>query len=75
MVSDATGPLPEHATRAGYEIETYGHFTGAHIAAGNHAGKAWPKVFAAQPARRLPMQFGYPDHHGKAHLIVTRKTP
>ncbi len=73
IVSDATGPLPSDARRAGFTYDTYGEFVGAHMDAGREADEEWPAIFDDQPKRRLRFQFGYPDRDGNAHLIVYQR--
>jgi hypothetical protein len=74
MVSDATGVLPEHLDKAGFEYETYGTYAGSHMKeAGSDATRQWGKEFKAQAQRDLAFRFGYPDKNRKPHLIITRK--
>ena len=76
MVSDSTGLPPRIAGPAGFAQDTYGSFDGP-SPFGDPDGRDTDDVkalFAAQPARDLPFRYGYPDLHGHAHLIVTRRT-
>ncbi|HVK84897.1 MAG TPA: hypothetical protein VM513_12350 [Kofleriaceae bacterium] len=75
MVSDATGVPPKFGKPAGFEYETYGAFTRAHIEGGNQIAPNWRAEFAAQPKRKLAFRFGYydgsPAHTN--HLVIMRK--
>ena len=73
MVSDATGPKLKHAQAAGFTQEVWGSFAGAHMTAGKGSNPELFKLFKSQPARKMPVRFGYPDRTGKPHLIVTRR--
>lgn len=76
MVSDTTGLAPKYGTPAGFEYETYGSFTTSNMKAGKDVSPAYAKMFAAQPKRKLPFRFGYPDGTFRnGHLIImTRAT-
>ena len=77
MVSDSTGLPPRIAGPAGFVQDPYGTFDGP-SPFGDPDGRDADDVkalFAAQPARDLPFRYGYPDVHGHAHLIVTRRAP
>lgn len=75
MVSDTTGLAPKYGTPAGFEYETYGSFTTSNMPAGKDVSPAYAKLFAAQPKRKLPFRFGYPDGTFRnGHLIVMTKS-
>lgn len=76
MVSDSTGIPPLHARKAGLAQVTYGKFTGAFLKANAEHGNAFVKLWSAQPFRKVPFRYGYPDRVGNFHLLVTqRQTP
>ncbi|MEA2699125.1 MAG: hypothetical protein QOI66_3396 [Myxococcales bacterium] len=72
MISDATG-IPPHFAAANFEQETWGHFTGAFLAASPEHEQDFVRLWASQPTRALPFGFGYPDKEGNDHLLVTRR--
>lgn len=72
-ISDSTGILPKHATKAGFEQITYGKFSGAFLEEeGGINAAAMRSLFQSQPNRPLTFRFGYSDIHGANHLIITR---
>ncbi len=75
MVSDSTGIPPRIAGPAGLTQETFGEFDGPSPFGDPDRADAEDlrRLFAAQPMRDLPFRYGYPDSHGHAHLIVTRR--
>jgi len=75
MVSDSTGLPPRFAEPAGFVQETYGTFDGPALFGTPDArdGDDLRHLFATQPSRPLAFRYGYPDAHGHAHLIVTRR--
>jgi hypothetical protein len=76
MVSDSTGIPTLHARKAGLAQVTYGKFTGAFLKANAQHGNAFVKLWSAQPFRKVPFRYGYPDRVGNFHLLVTqRQTP
>ncbi len=77
MVSDSTGLPPRVAGPAGFTQDTFGTFDGpSPFGDPDHAdADDVRKLFAGQPTRDLAFRYGYPDSHGHAHLIVTRRTP
>jgi hypothetical protein len=77
MVSDSTGIPPRVANPAGFVQETYGTFDGPSPFGNPDRADAdeVKHLFAAQPTRDLAFRYGYPDSHGHAHLIVTRRAP
>jgi hypothetical protein len=75
MVSDATGVAPKWGKSAGFEYETYGLFTLAHLTEGHVISPDWRKEWKAQPQRELPFRFGYYDHKINNHLVIMRKKP
>ena len=75
MVSDATGVPPKWGKPAGFEYETYGVFTLAHLKEGHGISADWQKEWQAQPQRALPFRFGYYDKKINNHLVIMRKKP
>ena len=74
MVSDASGIPPQFARPAGLVQEVWGSFAGSHMKAGARSDVEYRRLFASQPARPIPVRFGYPDVTRKrSHLIVTRR--
>jgi len=73
MVSDSTGIPPVHARKAGLSQVTYGKFTGAFLKANAQHGTAFVKMWSAQPFRKVPFRYGYPDRVGNFHLLVTTR--
>ncbi|HEU5059851.1 MAG TPA: hypothetical protein VFU21_25145 [Kofleriaceae bacterium] len=73
MVSDSTGIPPSHARKAGLSQVTYGKFTGAFLKANAQHGNAFVKLWSAQPFRKVPFRYGYPDRVGNFHLLVTHR--
>jgi hypothetical protein len=75
MFSDSTGIPPGDAARAGFEMETYGKFSGPFLAARPAAADEFRKLWASQPYRELNFRYGYPDASGQHHLLITRPKP
>ncbi|HEU0035851.1 MAG TPA: hypothetical protein VFQ53_34800 [Kofleriaceae bacterium] len=81
MVSDSTGIEPRIAKKAGFTQVTYGRFKGAFLEeAQKNVSDAMVKLWAAQPFRKLPFRYGYPDSEKNIHLMITqpaepKKTP
>ena len=79
MASDSTGIAPRAAKKAGFTQTTYGTFTGAFLDdADQNVSEAMVKMWAAQPHRKLPFRYGYPDLDKHVHLMITapdRKDP
>jgi hypothetical protein len=77
MVSDSTGLPPRVAAPAGFTQDAYGTFDGPSPFGDPDRRDADDvrKLFASQPSRDLGFRYGYPDSHGHAHLIVTRRGP
>ncbi|MBP9086223.1 MAG: hypothetical protein KBG15_08890 [Kofleriaceae bacterium] len=73
MVSDSTGIGPKFGTPAGFVYETYGKFDATNMPAGNAITPFWKTIYKAQPARKLPFRFGYPDRKNSNHLIIMRR--
>jgi hypothetical protein len=73
MVSDATGVAPRWGKPAGFEYETYGVFTLAHLKEGHGISADWRKEWKAQTRRELPFRFGYYDDKINNHLVIMRK--
>jgi hypothetical protein len=71
MVSDSTGIPPEDAAKAGFVLETYGHFSGSYLAARKSVAEEYRRLWDEQPYRPLPFRFGYPDASGQNHLVLT----
>lgn len=74
MFADSTGAPPRYWKKAGCTVETYGTFEKAFLAAPEDFQAELRKEYAAQPWRKLPMRYGYPDGspEKRSHLIVTR---
>lgn len=72
MISDSTGVAPSDAARAGFEMETWGKFSGPFLLARKSVADEYRKLWAEQPARDLPFRYGYPDASGQNHLVITR---
>ena len=75
LFSDSTGPEPMVAQKAGFEMVTYGKFTGPFLLARKAVADQYRKLYADQPYRELPFRYGYPDLSGQNHMIVTRPKP
>ncbi|HSK00065.1 MAG TPA: hypothetical protein VK932_02445 [Kofleriaceae bacterium] len=73
MVSDATGVAPRWGKPAGFEYETYGVFTLAHLKEGHGISADWRKEWKAQTRRELPFRFGYYDDKINNHLVIMKK--
>lgn len=74
VVSDWTGPSPRDARKAGLVQEAHGAYQGT--AGADRARDAeLVALFAAQPARPLPLRYGHLDRAGHPHLLVTRRAP
>jgi hypothetical protein len=72
MASDATGIAPYAAKKAGFTQTTYGIFTAPFLEEANKdVGDAMVKMWAAQPHRKLPFRYGYPDADKHVHLMIT----
>ena len=73
MASDSTGISPRFAKKAGFTQVTYGSFTGPFLEeADKSTGEAMAKLWSAQPRRRLPFRYGYPDASANLHLMITQ---
>jgi hypothetical protein len=77
MASDSTGIPPRVAGPAGFMQDTYGTFDGPSPFGDPDRRDAdeLKRLFASQPSRDLGFRYGYPDTHGHAHLIITRRAP
>jgi hypothetical protein len=74
MISDATGPLPEHASKAGFEQIPYGEFSGPEPAFPNLKHKeAMIELWGKSEKRPCPIRYGYSDAKRRPHLLITRK--
>ncbi len=73
IVSDATGPLPQDAAKAGFEQITFGTFTDAYLewSRGKKSDRM-RELWASQKKRKLTFRYGYPDAAGNVHLMITR---
>jgi hypothetical protein len=73
MISDASGIPPSHAEPAGFELITYGDFTGPYfIIDAKNTRAEFVKLWKSQPHRDLPFRFGYPDADKHNHLMIMR---
>ena len=73
MISDASGIPPSHAEPAGFELVTYGDFTGPYFIIDNKNTRAeFVKLWKSQPHRDLAFRFGYPDADNHNHLMIMR---
>ena len=77
MISDSTGIPPRFARAAGFVEDTFGHFDGPAKYGPIEArdSKDFRKLFAENPRRTLPFQFGYADVHRQIHMVVMRRGP
>jgi hypothetical protein len=77
MASDSTGLPPRVASAAGFVQDTYGTFSGpAQFGLFNKKdGSDFRNLFASQAHRDLAFRYGYPDELGRAHLVITRRSP
>ena len=74
MASDSTGIAPRAAKKAGFTQTTYGTFTGAFLdEADKHVSDAMVEMWKAEPHRKLPFRYGYPDIDKHVHLMITEK--
>ena len=72
MASDATGIAPRFAKKAGFKQTTYGQFVGPFLPeAEATTAEEMVKMWAAQPRRKLPFRYGYPDSEKHVHLMIT----
>jgi hypothetical protein len=72
MASDATGIAPRFAKKAGFKQTTYGQFAGPFLPeAEATTADEMVKMWAAQPRRKLPFRYGYPDSEKRVHLMIT----
>ena len=73
MISDASGIPPSRAEAAGFELITYGDFTGPYFIIDDKNTRAeFIKLWKSQPHRDLPFRFGYPDADKHNHLMIMR---
>ncbi|HEY0191557.1 MAG TPA: hypothetical protein VGC42_10590 [Kofleriaceae bacterium] len=73
MASDSTGVPPRYAKKAGFTQVTYGTFVGPFLEeADKSTGEAMAKLWSAQPHRKLPFRYGYPDSAQNLHLMITK---
>ncbi len=73
MASDSTGVPPRDAKKAGFTQITYGTFTAPFLEeADKSTGEEMAKMWAAQPHRKLPFRYGYPDAEKNLHLMITQ---
>jgi len=71
MISDASGIPLRYADKAGFELITYGDFTGPYFTQDPiGARKELIKLWTDEPHRDLPFRFGYPDKDKHNHLMV-----
>jgi hypothetical protein len=75
MISDSTAMAPSDAARAGFEMETWGKFSGPFLLARKAVADEYRKLWAEQPSRDLPFRYGYPDASGQNHMVITRPRP
>jgi hypothetical protein len=75
MISDSTGIPPSYATKAGFQLETYGTFQGPFLAARPSCADEFRQLWKDQPHRELPFRYGYPDSSGQHHLVITKPAP
>jgi hypothetical protein len=73
MISDTTGIPPSFAGKAGFVQDTYGSFRGSFLPASKVYNDELRNLWDSQPARRLPIRYGYPDSARSYNLLVTRK--
>jgi hypothetical protein len=76
MISDASGIPPSYADPGGFELVTYGDFTGPYFVIDDKNTRGqFIKLWKAQPHRDLPFRFGYPDADKHNHLMIMRPKP
>ena len=73
MVSDSTGVPPAFASGAGLVQVTYGSFSSSLLHASASHNESMRKLWKGQPHRALPFRYGYHDHAGHDHLLVTKR--
>lgn len=75
MLSDSTGVPPRYWKKAGFAVETYGSFQKSFLGTWEGYQQELRDTWAAQPARKLPMRFGYPDGspEKRSHLMVAKR--
>jgi len=75
MFSDSTGLLPKFVKKAGLAMQTYGSFQKSFLNTAEASQEELRREFTAQPKRKLPMRFGYPDGspEKRSHLQVTHR--
>lgn len=73
MVSDSTGIPPSFFDKAGFTVETYGKFSTSFLNASKTYNDDFRKLWKSQPARELPIRFGYLDGAGHNHMFVIKK--
>ena len=70
MVSDATGVPPRFLAGRALGHATWGRYASAHMNASRRVVREWSALFRQQPAREMPIRFGYPDGSKASHLVV-----
>jgi hypothetical protein len=75
MVSDSTGIPPRFAGAAGFAQDTLGEFYAPtrYGTVNDLDTKAFRELFASNPKRALPFQFGYRDVRHQSHMVVMHK--
>jgi hypothetical protein len=73
MFSDSTGIPSKIAKKAGLEQTTYGRFAGPFLEASEGISSGFRKLWKAQPYRKLPFRYGYPDSAGSYHMMITQR--
>jgi hypothetical protein len=73
MISDSTGIPAEHSLAAGFELTTYGNFTGSFLGASPKVNKEFRALWKTQERRALPFRYGYVDTNKRSHMLVARR--
>jgi len=73
MISDSTGVPPKYAEKAGFELLTYGTFTGSFLGASEDHNRDFRRIWKAQPKRPLAFRFGYIDANSHYHMLIARR--
>jgi hypothetical protein len=73
MICDCTGILPKYALPRGFELTTYGRFTGSFVKNDpGHETEALKAVFDEREFRAMPRRYSFSDSKGTPHLMVYR---
>jgi hypothetical protein len=75
MISDTTGLAPRQAKEAGFVQDLYGRYEGPEPFGKVNYKDAleFKKLFKEQSKGDVSFRYGYPDHYGHGHIVVTRR--